>query len=289
MGAVRTRRKAIFGAKMRNLRENSETKPSPAQVAEVLIVTPTTITRMEGGMSAPQWGQVLACLTLYKATEDQIREVKALWVAAKRPMTTVDNAADLPPNYVAFRRDEADAQLELSMHYTAVSGLLQEQKYAAAIFEETSDERHTEAAEIRAAKDRQARQALLDGPHGLRVHAIMDEMVLHRQVGGPAVLRGQLGHLLDLANLPNVTIQIVPFSAGAWATMNGPVIILRFGSEEDPDLAYLEHAGGGATVENVPDVKKLVGIHEAVAKHKATSPAKSVRLIGAARDALRKE
>lgn len=289
MPAQRTRRKAILGAKMKQLRETSLARPEPADVAGVLLVSPTTITRMEAGMSVPAWGNVLSCLALYEATEAQIEEVKALWHAAKRPMVTVDDAADLPPSYVAFRRDEADADEELSWQYTAIAGPFQDPKYAAALFEETFDEEHSEAAEIRAANDRQARAKLLEPRHGLRVHALMDQMVLCRQVGGPGVLHGALGHLLDLAQLPNVTIQIVPFSAGAWATMNGPVVILRFASDEDPDLAYLEHAGGGATVENVPDVRRLIGIHERVAKLKAATPAESMRLIGAARDALRKE
>lgn len=286
MPAQRTRRKAIFGAKMKQLRDASPARPEPANVADALLVSPTTVTRMEAGMTVPAWGTVLGCLALYQAAEAQIEEVKALWQAAKRPMVTVDNADDLPSAYVAFRRDEADAYEELSWQYTAIAGPLQDPKYAAALFqEEISDEEHPGTAEVRAANDRQARAKLLEPGHGLRVHALMDQMVLCRQVGGPGVLRGALGHLLDLAQLPNITIQIVPFSAGAWATMNAAVVILRFASDER-DLAYLEHAGGGVTVENVPDVKRLIGIHERVAKQKAASPAESMKLIEAARDAV---
>jgi hypothetical protein len=289
MGAVRTRRKAVLGSRMKAIREASPLKPLPAQVAEFVRVTTTTITRMEAGMSAPQWAQVLACLTLYEATEDQIREVLALWEAARRPMTTVENAAELHPNYVAFRRDEADASKVLSMHYSALSGQFQTAETAAAIFTSIADEPRTEAAEIRAAKDRKARQQLLEPPNALEVHAILDEALLHREVGGPKVLEGQLAHLLDLSQRPNVTIQVVPFSAGAWGTMSGPVIILQFGSDEYPDLAYLEHAGGGASVENLPAVKKLVDIHKAVADHKAATPKESAGLITAALDAVRKK
>lgn len=285
MGAVRTRRKAIFGAKMRANREGSPTKPQPGQVAEFLHVTATTVTRMEGGYTVPQWVFVLACLNLYGATQDQIDEVEALWQAARRALTKVENAADLTPSYVAFRRDEADAEEEYSWHYTAISGLFQSPGYAAAIFMANQPEEKSEAAREMAAKDRAARQQLLEGPSGLRVRAIMDEAVLRRVVGGPEVMRDALGHLLDVSDLPNVDIWIVPFTAGAWGTMNGPNIILRFGSEEDPDLAYLEHAGGGVTVENEPDVGRLLDIHKAVVERKAADLKKSRRLIMAARDA----
>ena len=100
---------------------------------------------------------------------------------------------------------------------------------------------------------------------------------------------GQLEYLLTVGARKNVTIQVVPFGAGAYGTMSGPVIVLSFGGEADPGLAYLEYAAGGETVENAKDVQAFVETFEDLRRKAALSPKESAMLIRAALDGLRND
>jgi hypothetical protein len=80
-----------------------------------------------------------------------------------------------------------------------------------------------------------------------------------------------------LAKRPNVTVQVVPFDAGAYGTMSGPVIILAF-EDEDPDIVYLEYAAGGKTVEEADDVAAFSAMFNKV-QSKALPPRRSAGLI----------
>ena len=70
--------------------------------------------------------------------------------------------------------------------------------------------------------------------------ALLDEAALRRPIGGAVTMRAQIQHLIKLAELPHVTIQVMPFSAGGHAAAGGPVTILRFPENELPDVVYLE-------------------------------------------------
>jgi hypothetical protein len=85
-----------------------------------------------------------------------------------------------------------------------------------------------------------ARQAMLAKPRPTHLWAVLDEAVLRRPAGRPGVMRRQLQHLLEAAERPNVTIQVVPFQAGAHAAAGGPFSILRFAERDLPDVVYLE-------------------------------------------------
>jgi hypothetical protein len=87
----------------------------------------------------------------------------------------------------------------------------------------------------------------------------LDEAVLHRKVGGPGVMREQLARLIDAASQqPTITVQVLPFSAGAHPGMTGPFTILRF-AEESMNMVYLEQRGGAVYLERPVDVE----VHEA--------------------------
>ena len=93
--------------------------------------------------------------------------------------------------------------------------------------------------------ERRARQALLsreDRPS--RLHALLDEVTIHRVVGSPSVMAGQLDHLLKIGAWPNVTIQIVPLSAGAYARCPDRSSLLSFPEEDEPVAGYVESFGG---------------------------------------------
>jgi len=134
-----------------------------------------------------------------------------------------------------------------------VHGLLQTEDYARALFHAALPNLDRDAAERRI-KVRLARQdSLLRVPpersggaetsrraRPLELWAIFDESVLHRRIGGGDVLRGQLTYLREATELPNVTVQVLPFSAGAHPGMVGSFTVIKFPVEDDTDVVYVE-------------------------------------------------
>jgi hypothetical protein len=114
---------------------------------------------------------------------------------------------------------------------------------------------HAPAEEIdRRVSVRMRRQQLLTQPDAPELWAVLDEAALRRSPAGPKVMRGQLEHLLQLTDLPNVTVQILPFHAGPHAAAGGPFTILRFPDPDLPDLVYLEQLNSALYLDQPDDV-----------------------------------
>ncbi|WP_297544300.1 DUF5753 domain-containing protein [Amycolatopsis sp.] len=122
-------------------------------------------------------------------------------------------------------------------------GLLQIPAYTSAIA--VSSRRlgpKTEDWQARAALERSSRQTLLDGENPLRLHILLSEAVISIHVGGRQVMADQLRHLLLMSARSNVTIQVIPFTAGAISNMSGPFTILEFDDEIDKHTTELIQA-----------------------------------------------
>ncbi|WP_410655211.1 DUF5753 domain-containing protein [Amycolatopsis sp. lyj-112] len=286
MAAVKTRRKVAFGKKMAAVRLAAQGKPRTAEAAAAIMVAATTVTRLEAGSSCPDWPTILGLGRYYGLTDEQIKsELFPLWQSARQSNNTiVEHAANLPPKYLSFRQEEADATDEWIFCVAALGGQLQLGSYAVAQgrWRAQSSE---EGWKQRVIEERRDRQKLLYRDPPLGLHAIISEHLLWQMIGGREVMVGQLEHLLELAELPHVRIQVVPIGADAWAT--NPVTLLTF-DDDDPDLAYLEHAGGGVTVENEVDVQALKDTFQAVGRNTALPEDRSLELIGAVLNARRK-
>jgi len=141
-----------------------------------------------------------------------------------------------------------------------------------------------ETMEARVAARTARQDALASRPQPPQIHVILDEAVLHRQVGGPAVTCQQLAALAETTTWPNVTLQVIPFTAGANAGMDGHFVILAFPDPEDPPVAYVEGLMGDVYVEAAEEVDRftLAWTHLVTqALHPAGSAA-MIRTLGAA-------
>ncbi len=96
---------------------------------------------------------------------------------------------------------------------------------------------------------RMHRQKALDRGGSLRAIFVMDEAVLHREIGGPAVMLRQLLHLRKMADTTNIEIRIVPFARGAHLGLRGSFAVLEFPSPDNTELAFIEHQGGCTTID----------------------------------------
>src|SRR5439155_24776735 len=116
------------------------------------------------------------------------------------------------------------------------------------------------------------------GKDRLRLHAVVSEAALHTEVGSRDVLREQLAHLVKMAGLPNVRVQVLRFAAGAALANNGGFTILKFA--KDPDLGYVDTLAGPLFLEAGDDIGRLVAVFDNL-KTLAMSPAESAEYIKA--------
>ena len=156
---------------------------------------------------------------------------------------------------------EADAVAIKLFHNTLFPGLFQIEEYARAILEKHPDTSAEVVAERIAG--RMARQGIFtrDDPPPPIVWALLDEHILHREIGGPKVMHNQLAHVLDLARQPNITVQVIP-DRGAHPGLMG-----AFDIAEIPNLgciAYLEDAYDGQTIEDTAVGSLMVARWDAI-------------------------
>ncbi|MEU5781845.1 DUF5753 domain-containing protein [Micromonospora lupini] len=110
-----------------------------------------------------------------------------------------------------------------------------------------------------------------------KMHAILSEASVRTEVGGPAVLREQLDHLVTLSRLPNVTIQVLRFEAGAHLADRSGFALLAF-EPDDPPLGYIETLAGELFLESSRDMARLSAAYDNL-RTLAMSPAESMKFI----------
>ena len=135
-----------------------------------------------------------------------------------------------------------------------IPGLLQTADYARAIVRAAVPKWVPEIVEQRL-QGRMARQRILYTENAPHFEAVVDESVLHRVVGSRDVMRAQLERLLELSELPNVTLRVIPYDAGALPAGNNKFIILRFASPAVRDTVYIEGLTGDLYLDDPGDVE----------------------------------
>jgi hypothetical protein len=106
---------------------------------------------------------------------------------------------------------------------------------------------------------------------------VIDEAALWR-LNGRAAMRNQMQHLIDMAELPNVTLQVMPFYSGAHAAVGGPFTILRFSEPDLPDLVYLEQLTSALYLDKNEDVQHYLMVMDRLCVQ-AKSPAETIRFL----------
>jgi transcriptional regulator with XRE-family HTH domain len=214
------------------------------QVAEAMDWSLSKLIRIEGGGVSISVSDLRSLLALYQITDDgQVAELADLARAARQKAWYTAYRDITSSQYVTFVGYEAAASVVRQFEPTLVPGQLQTEDYARAVTLEYAADRVDRLVEVRI-----RRQEVLEEPRR-QFFFILDEAVIRRQVGAPTnpgIMRRQLRSLVESARQPNITIEIVPFSAGVHPGMKGPFTVLEFPSD-DEDVLYLENARGGAS------------------------------------------
>jgi hypothetical protein len=183
----------------------------------------------------------------------------------------------LPAWFRAYVDLESAASLIRTYEGQFIPGLLQTDDYIRAVVQ-GAHLTHTAEEVGRRVRLRMARQSVLIREQPPRLWAVVDEAALRRPVGGREVMRGQLERLVDATKQPNVTLQVLPFGAGAHPAMAGSFSILRFGDRELPDVVYLEHLTGASYLEKRDEVERYLDIMEILCVE-AEPPDRTVELL----------
>ncbi|MEW1829399.1 helix-turn-helix transcriptional regulator [Streptomyces sp. NPDC088196] len=230
---VRRRR---LGLELRALREAAGLKGDEA--AKRLGWSNSKLSRIELGRTKVTAADVAQLVELYGVKDQARKDELAVLVREANRKGWWQLYSDIP--YSTYIGLEAEATTLLTYQHV-IPGLFQTEEYAEEINRGTiggvTDDALDQQLEVR-----MQRQAILTKhPNPIEVRAVLDEAALRRVVGGKDVMRAQLLKLQELGELPNVIIQVIPFSAGAHpGTRVGPFVILQYSHPADPDVIYIE-------------------------------------------------
>jgi transcriptional regulator with XRE-family HTH domain len=278
-----TVRRRRLGLILRGLRERAGL--TGEEVGATVERSGSWVSRVETGRVGLRGRDLTDLLKLYKVDDPAVAdELLSLARAGKQRGWWSKYADTLAGPYATYIGFESEAAELLVYETMVVHGLLQTEAYARALFATATPPDADDVVERKVAV-RLARQRLLTRPNPLRLWVVLDESVLRRQIGGPDVLAGQLDRLLAVAQLPNVTIQVVPFDAGPHPGLIGSFTLVRFPSPHDPDIVYIEGVTGDIFAE-ADDTLLYQDIFDHL-RAAALSPAASGVSIGGARARLR--
>jgi hypothetical protein len=242
----------LLGAHLRRLREAHGVSREDA--GWEIRSSESKISRMELGRVSFKERDIADLLTLYGVDDAEERaRLLALAREANTPGWWHRYGDVLPGWFQSYLGLEAAATMIRSYEVQFVPGLLQTEDYARAV---VLLGRATGGPEVveRRVRLRMDRQRVLARARGPQLWAVLDEAVLRRPIGGPAVMRAQLEALMRACDLPSVRLQVIPFDVGGHAAAGGAFSILRFPDRDLPDVVYVEQLTSALYLDKREDV-----------------------------------
>jgi transcriptional regulator with XRE-family HTH domain len=254
-----TVRRKRLGIELRRLREQAGF--TCEDVGRQLECSGTRISRIETGRINVRPGDVREMLEIYGVTGTEADSLVQLAREARRKGWWHTYGRVLPTWFEAFVGLESEAVRLRDFQPLVMPGLLQTEEYARAVLRAAPNAGSTEDIERQVAL-RMDRQAILAQPSLPDLWVVLSESVLRADVGGPAVMRAQLRRLLDVAERPNVTLQVLPFSNAAHVDPISPFTILEFPEAADPTVVYLEHLTGCLFLETLDEIRRYTVVFD---------------------------
>jgi len=249
-------RRRELGALLRALRIDAGM--TVEEVAEQLLCSSTKISRMETGQRSASQRDVRDLCRIYGVT-DQVHYDHLMSLARQGRGQAWWQPYNLP--YATYVGLEAEAATIRDYESGVFPGLFQVPDYVRAVHEGAVHPLSSQVIDQRI-EERIERQKILTSASPPSVHAILDEAVLHRQIGGPAVMARQLDRTIELAaKLPNVTVQVLPFRLGAHPGLDSTFIVLGM-VPPVPSVVYVEGLVGSIYLERDQDVSRYQQIFE---------------------------
>jgi transcriptional regulator with XRE-family HTH domain len=271
-----TVRRRRLRAELRRLRtERGLTIDAVQELSNGDIKTPN-LSRWETGERNVRPTDVRLLLDIYGVTGEERETLLTLTRQAKERGWWQAYGTSVPGWFQFYVGLESEASVIRQYAAELVPGLFQTADYYRAFLGAAPADPRISGKEVEVRMARQERLTSDDPPD---FWAVLNEAVIRRNVGGSAVMRAQLAHLVELADLPNVTIQVLPFSAGVHPAMDGGFSILGFPVPSDPAVVYMENQAGSVYLEESADVDRLSRMFSHLMA-KALSPEDTQCLLG---------
>ncbi|MFG3253424.1 helix-turn-helix domain-containing protein [Streptomyces sp. NPDC048172] len=230
---------------------------STTQAADALDCTKGKISRMENGRVLVRTPDVVALLRAYGIADEDVHQRLSALARAAHPRHQRgwwdEYAQALSHTYRDYIALEALAEHVCNFQPQVLPGLLQSPDYARALAVARQDGRTDGEIEqfihVRAARQRRLAEEPL-----LTLSVVVTEGAVRQQIGGPKVWRAQMEHVLEVAQRPNITVRVLPFSASAYMCVNGPFLLLSFPKVSERDVALCESPIGDMWREHDDDV-----------------------------------
>ncbi|MGP3923952.1 helix-turn-helix domain-containing protein [Streptomyces sp. 8N616] len=247
-------RRILLGSQLRRLREARGVTREAAGYS--IRASESKISRMELGRVSFKARDVEDLLTLYGVTDEAERDALLSLVREANVAGWWHSYGDVLPGWFqTYVGLEGAASLIRSYEVQFVHGLLQTEDYVHAVVVRGQPDASASEVERRVAL-RLERQKLLVAERAPDFHVVLDEAALHRPYGDGTVMRGQLRHLIEISERPNVTLQIMPFRFGGHAGESGAFTLLRFPESDLPDVVYLEQLSSALYLDKREDVSQ---------------------------------
>ncbi|MBA2806952.1 MULTISPECIES: helix-turn-helix domain-containing protein [Streptomyces] len=252
-----TVRRRRLGQELRRLRELKGM--TAEEVAERLLVSQSKISRLENGRRSISQRDVRDLCGVYEVEDHRVVDSLMQMAKDSRQQGWWHAFGDIPYSvYIGLETDAASLRV---YEPQVVPGLLQTPAYAEALIQGALPETPTTDVEKRV-QVRLRRQERISADEPLRLWAVVDEAALRRVVGSRLIMREQLERLVEQAQRPHVTVQILPFDMGAHPGLNGQYAILEFPDAADSSVVYIEGVTSDLYLEKAHDVQKYSVMYE---------------------------
>ncbi|RNL82179.1 helix-turn-helix domain-containing protein [Halostreptopolyspora alba] len=273
----------LLGTQLRRMRTAKGITPEKA--ARSIGVSPAKVNGVEQGQARLKSSEATTLLTLYEVSDPQERATLLTLVDRANTPSWWQRYDDILPSWFeGYVELEESASVIRTYELQFVPGLLQTQDYARAVIQLNHGHSPASETEQRIGM-RMQRQERLFGPNAPRYWAVVDEAALRRPYGHPKVLRDQISYLLEISELPNVTLQVMPFAYGGHSAAGGSFTILRFAAPDLPDIVYLEQLHSAIYLDKRDDTHRYLEIMGQLCVQ-APPPNATPGLLTSLRDAL---
>jgi transcriptional regulator with XRE-family HTH domain len=253
-----TVRRRRLGQELRRLRELKGM--TAEEVAERLLVSQSKISRLENGRRSISQRDVRDLCGVYEVEDHRIVDSLMQMAKDSRQQGWWHSFGDIPYSvYIGLETDAASLRV---YDPQVVPGLLQTRTYAESLIAGALPEATPTDIDkrVQVRLRRQERISAADNP--LRLWAVLDEATLRREVGNKQVMIEQLEHLIEMSQLPHVTVQLIPFTMGAHPGVSGQYAILEFPDAADSSVVYIEGVTSDLYLEKAQDVQKYSVMYE---------------------------
>ncbi|MFF3208619.1 helix-turn-helix domain-containing protein [Streptomyces sp. NPDC002962] len=229
---------------------------SQPEVANEMVWSLSKVMRLESGRTKISITDLRALIGFYGIHDATAAELLAHAQEARRQPWWQEYRGVLSEGFKSYLGYEASASIVRNFEILFIPGLLQTEEYARAILTQSLVPEKEELLELRMRRQ----ERLLQTSSGTELHFLIDEAALRRVVGNATVMRAQLEHLQEIAQLPHVRIGMIPYEAGLYPLLRSAYVIFEFPSSEQDRIVYLENPDGSVILHDkaTVDVQRTV-------------------------------